>query len=76
MGLALQELRAVLALIVRDYDWEILIKDERWDPPMLPEKGLPVLFWRLSEGERGSERAREAARANGWVEEESAVVEA
>ena len=76
MGLALQELRAVLALIVRDYDWEILVKDERWDPPMLPEEGLPVLFWRRSEGAKGRERAREAARAKGWVEEEEEEREA
>lgn len=76
MGLALQELRAVLALIVRNYDWEILDKTEHWDPPMLPEKGLPVLFWRREEGEKGRERAREASRAKGWVEEEEAAVKA
>lgn len=69
MGLALQELRAVFALIVRDYDWEIVDKNERWVPPMLPEKGLPVLFWRREEGAKGRERALEAARAKGWMEE-------
>ena len=74
MGLALQELRAVLALIVRDYDWEMVHKNEPWDPPMLPERGLPLLFWRREEGEEGGRaRAREAARAKGWIEEEAAV---
>lgn len=80
MGLALQELRAVLALLVRDYEWEVADKEERWEPPMLPEKGLPVLFWRREEGrEKGRERAREAARRKGLLveeEEEKALVEA
>lgn len=66
----MQELRAVLALMVRDYDWEIVDKTERWVPPMLPEKGLPVLFWRRDEGEKGRERAVEAARAKGWMAKE------
>ena len=68
MGLALQELRAVLALIVRDFDWETVDKKELWDPPMLPAKGLPLLFWRREEGASGRERAREAARSKGWIE--------
>ena len=77
MGLALQELRAVLALIARDYEWEIVDRSEHWNPPMLPEKGLPVLFWRREEGGKGRERAREAARAKGWIgEEEKAEKEA
>lgn len=79
MGLALQELRAVLALLVRDYEWEVVDRRERWEPPMLPEKGLPVLFWRKGEGrEKGRERAREAARRKGLLveEEEKALVEA
>ena len=71
MGLALQELRAVLALLVRDYEWEVVDRLERWEPPMLPERGMPVLFWRREEGRgRGRERAREAARAKGLVVEE------
>ena len=75
--MALQELRACLALLVRDYEWEILDKTEKWDPPMLPENGLPVLFWRIGEGgEGGRERAREAARKKGWVKEEGKAVEA
>ena len=49
------ELRAVLALLVRDYEWEVVDRLERWEPPMLPERGMPVLFWRREEGREKSE---------------------
>jgi len=65
-------------LLVRDYEWEVVDRRERWEPPMLPERGLPVLFWRRGEGDKGRERAREAARRKGLLveEEEKALVEA
>jgi len=68
MSLAVQELRACLALMVRGFEWEVVDEKEAWVPPKLPERGLEVLFWKKEEGEAGKQRAIAAAQAKGWIE--------
>lgn len=46
MGLALAELRAIVAVLARDYDWELVDPTAPWTPPLPPADGLPVRFWR------------------------------
>jgi cytochrome P450 len=49
MGLALAELRAVVAVLVREYDWSTERPGEEWRPPLPPADGLPVRFWRRAD---------------------------
>ena len=48
-GLALAELRAIVAVLARDYEWAIADPEEPWTPPLPPSRGRPVWFWRRGE---------------------------
>jgi cytochrome P450 len=48
-ALALAELRAILAVLARGYEWEMVDPDEAWTAPLPPTKGLPIRVWRVGE---------------------------
>lgn len=48
-GLANAELRAIVAVLARDYEWAIADPEEPWTPPLPPSRGRPVWFWRQGE---------------------------